>query len=116
MPRKHFLPKDVNPFFTRAIRRTNRPPNVVFTATVSGASVTFDGSASRDPDGYIVGAVWDFGDGTGGTGLRATHDYAADGDYAVSLTVTDNSGGSSADSTVVSILTTPPPADPPPEG
>ena len=110
---KHFLPKDVNPFFTRAIRRTNRPPQVVFTATVDGASVAFDGSASRDPDGYIVGSVWDFGDGTGGTGLRTTHAYAADGDYAVSLTVTDNSGGSSADSTVVSIRTEPPPPDPP---
>jgi PKD repeat protein len=111
---KHFLPKDVNPFFIRAIRRTNRIPDVVFTSNVDGAHVTFDGRASRDPDGYLVSSAWDFGDGTVGSGLTTSHDYLADGDYTVTLTATDNSGGSSAASAVISIRTTPPPTDPPP--
>jgi PKD repeat protein len=110
---KHFLPKDVNPFMVRAIQRTNRPPVVSLTYSVDGTTVTFDGRGSRDPDGYLVSAVWDFGDGITANGFTATHDYPVDGDYTVTLTVTDNSGGSSADAAVVSIHTTPPPTDPP---
>jgi PKD repeat protein len=52
----------------------------------------FDGTASQDPDGTVVGHAWDFGDGTTGSGATAGHTYAAEGTYGVTLTVTDDDG------------------------
>jgi len=54
-------------------------------------SVLFDGSASTD-DGTIVSYTWSFGDGSGGTGVKANHSYAAAGTYSVILTVKDDRG------------------------
>ena len=58
-------------------------------------TVTFNGSKSYDPDGYIVNCTWDFGDGTiiknvpWGKGEIVTHAYGAVGIYNVTLAVTD---------------------------
>ncbi len=38
----------------------------------------------------MSGFIWDFGDGTIGTGATPTHTYAAPGTYEVTLTVADN--------------------------
>ena len=57
--------------------------------------VTFDASASYDPDGSIVSYTWDFGDGTPPVTENdpiTYHAYTSYGDYIVKLTVTDNSG------------------------
>lgn len=70
----------------------NVPPTAAFTATPTGLTASFDGSASSDSDGTIAGYAWNFGDGTTGTGATASHTYAAGGTYPVTLTVTDNSG------------------------
>jgi PKD repeat protein len=54
---------------------------------------------SFDPGGAgIASQAWVLGDGTSGTGCCPTHRYAADGDYAVGLTVTtvDGRTGSAA--------------------
>lgn len=61
-----------------------------------GQTVTFDGAASRDNDGRIVGYNWDFGDGSAVAGQVVTHAYAAPGAYTVTLTVTDDSATKSA--------------------
>lgn len=55
-------------------------------------TVTFDASASYDPDGYIVRYEWKFGDETNGTGEITNHTYVDDGTYTVTLNVTDNDG------------------------
>jgi len=55
-------------------------------------TVTFDASASYDPDGFIFGYYWDFGDKTIGVGRTTSHAYQTLGSYDVSLTVTDNDG------------------------
>jgi PKD repeat protein len=55
-----------------------------------GKAVTFDASASYDPDGTIVNYAWDFGDGTTATGIIVNHAYSFEGTFTVTLTVTDN--------------------------
>ncbi len=61
-------------------------------AGVVGERLVFDGSASRDPDGDILVYTWDFGDGRAAKGVGLSHVYWAPGEYAVSLTVRDDSG------------------------
>lgn len=57
--------------------------------------VHFDATGSYDPDGEIVAYEWDF-DGDGqfddGTGEEADYTFTQEGDYDVTLRVTDNSG------------------------
>ena len=55
--------------------------------------VTFDASASHDPDGTIVSYDWDFGDGFTGTGAMPTHSYDSAAVYTVTLEVTDDGAG-----------------------
>jgi BNR repeat-containing family member/PKD domain/Concanavalin A-like lectin/glucanases superfamily len=55
-------------------------------------TLTFDGSASSDPDGTVVDWSWDFGDGSRGSGPRPIHTYTTTGRYFPRLTVRDNSG------------------------
>ncbi len=89
-------------------------PNGPYTGTV-GASITFNGSGSSDPDGTIASYAWNFGDGATGTGVSPTHSYSAAGTYTVSLTVTDNDGATNTASTTATITSTgnqPPVADP----
>src|SRR5207247_4123471 len=57
-----------------------------------GTSVSFDGSGSTDTDGTIHSYRWDFGDRSSGTGVRASHAYAAKGVFGVRLTVADDAG------------------------
>lgn len=60
-----------------------------------GSSVSFDGTASRDPNpgGSITGYSWSFGDGSGpGSGATVSHTYARPGSYSVTLTVSDAEG------------------------
>ncbi|MCJ7604308.1 MAG: PKD domain-containing protein [Desulfobulbaceae bacterium] len=71
----------------------NQPPTAIATSSGSGVSFSFDADGSLDADGTIKEYRWDFGDGTTGTGVTATHQYAVSGDYPVTLTVLDNLGG-----------------------
>ncbi|HEC81691.1 MAG TPA: PKD domain-containing protein, partial [Thermoplasmatales archaeon] len=57
-----------------------------------GEIIRFDGSKSRDIDGYIKSYIWSFGDGKKGSGKIVTHTYNSAGRYTVKLTVTDNKG------------------------
>ncbi len=74
----------------------NQAPTASFTASTAAGpaplEVTFDASASADPDGTIASYAWTFGDGTTGTGITVTHSYAEPGSYTPSLTVTDARG------------------------
>ncbi|MGO4592525.1 PKD domain-containing protein [Leifsonia sp. 2TAF2] len=70
----------------------NQPPVAAFTSNATFLDASFDASGSSDPDGTIASYAWDFGDGATGTGVTATHSYAAAGPYTVKLTVTDDKG------------------------
>ncbi len=80
------------------------PPVATFTYSpedpVVGETVTFNASASYDPDGTIGSYAWDFGDDTSGSGMTTTHAYDASGTYTVTLIVTDNSTVGLANTTV----------------
>jgi len=52
-------------------------------------TVTFDASSTNDPDGCVESYEWDFGDGSGGSGMTASHSYPDTGEYSVTLTVID---------------------------
>jgi hypothetical protein len=76
-------------------------------------AVTFDGTASYDPDGNIVSYGWDFGDASFGSGSIVTHTYNSAGTFTIRLTVTDNEGktGSTTRTVQVAKLNDPPTAD-----
>ena len=57
-----------------------------------GQPVSFDASASTDPDGTIVTYSWDFGDGTFGTGPEIQHTFSAAGVFDASVEVEDDQG------------------------
>lgn len=95
----------------------NQVPTASFTASpLSGTApllVSFDASASSDPDGSIAAYAWTFGDGTTATGRTAAHTYAAAGTYAARLTVTDDDGATASGSQDILVAsgTTPPPGN-----
>lgn len=78
-----------------------RAPVALFTylpdAPVTGETVTFDGSASSDPDGTIAGYAWDL-DGNGsfervtGSAATTTTAFATPGVHTVRLRATDDTG------------------------
>lgn len=68
-----------------------------------GQMITFDGSASADPNGDALTYRWDFGDGSTGSGATPTHSYAAAGTYVISLVVNDGELGSAAATTMVDV-------------
>ena len=70
----------------------NTAPKAALTSTVSGLTVSFDGSGSADADGAVTAYAWSFGDGTSSTDVKPSHTYASGGDKSVSLTVTDDDG------------------------
>jgi PKD repeat protein len=76
-----------------------------------GAKVSFDGSGSYDVDGTIVSYEWDLGDGSSASGALVEHAYASQGNYSVSLTVTDDDGATGTDSAAVSVYNIPPVAE-----
>jgi PKD repeat protein len=95
----------------------NRPPTALFTADPAGGqaplNVSFDASASTDPDGRIAAYAWSFGDGVTATGTNASHQYPAAGTYDAKLTVTDDSGASVSATKRIAV-SAPPPSPPPP--
>jgi len=61
---------------------------------------------SWDPEGLgIESSAWDFGDGTTSTDWSPSHQYAADGDYTIQLTVTTSDGRSASTTQTVSVRT-----------
>jgi PKD repeat protein len=73
------------------------------TQSVEGSAVAFDASTSTDPDGDALTFNWNFGDGGTGSGATASHVFADNGAYTVTLTVDDGRGGSASTSRVVTV-------------
>ncbi len=84
------------------------PDVASFTYVKDGLMVSVDASSSYDPDGVIVAWGWDWGDGTTGSGMTASHTYAAQGVYTIILTIVDNDGVTASTSQVVTVFIPPP--------
>lgn len=75
---------------------------------IKDTNVSFDASASYDPDGTIVSYEWDFGDGNPITVVDpvTTHSYTKPGTYTVTLTVRDAAGNIGTDTMTVNVQET----------
>lgn len=86
------------------VNPVNDNPSAGFTYKVnSGGNVSFDASGSTsDIDGQVVSYIWNFGDGTTGSGLNPSHKYKGKtGSYQVTVTVTDNQGATATHTATV---------------
>ncbi|MCW4046761.1 MAG: PKD domain-containing protein [Candidatus Bathyarchaeota archaeon] len=88
--------------FSSSITLDTEKPVAHAQAVASGASVAFDAGECTDNEG-VVSYVWDFGDGTTGTGKTATHTYTNPGTYTATLTIKDAAGNTATSSTTVTI-------------
>ena len=77
------------------------------TTVETGTPVVFTSTSTGDP----TSLVWDFGDGTTGSGATASRTYARPGTYTVRLTAT-NAVGTSATTRSVSVVANVPPPVP----
>lgn len=75
------------------------------TSGIPGQQITFNAQSSRAAQGRtLVGFTWDFGDGSRGSGVTATHAYASSGTYSVTLQVTDDAEKTAAVAQLVTIV------------
>ena len=86
----------------------NQLPTASFSAQANRLVMQFDGSASTDADGRIIGYRWNFGEpAVGGENQSAEqkpqHTYQASGTYTVTLTVTDDRGGEHSSSQNITV-------------
>jgi chitodextrinase len=86
----------------------NRPPHASFTASDYTAyptkPITFNATESYDLDGVIVTYFWEFGDGRNDSGIIVEHDYQSEGNFTVTLTVTDDDGATDNTSATIMVL------------
>jgi PKD repeat protein len=75
------------------------------TGVVAGDTVTLDGSDSSDNSGVIASYVWTFVDGTDQEleGMTVEYTFENEGEFEVTLTVTDPSGNEDTDTVVVRV-------------
>lgn len=85
---------------------TNTAPSAVFSTNCALLDCSFDATASTDSDGSIDAYDWDFGDGATDTTVNPSHNYSAEGNFTITLIVTDNGGATSTSSQSVSVVST----------
>jgi PKD repeat protein len=71
-----------------------------------GEPVTFNASGSYDSesDNDTLRYDWTFGDSKGAEGMTVTHSYADEGEYIITLTVTDDDGAQSSAQSKIRIM------------
>ncbi|HEX5095347.1 MAG TPA: DNA/RNA non-specific endonuclease, partial [Acidimicrobiia bacterium] len=100
--------------FQDALEAGDRSPTAAFSFSGTpkeGSAIAFDASASTDPDlgrtdlgrTENLTYAWQFGDGTSATGETPSHSFTNDGDFTVTLTVSDAFGWQKTLSQTVSI-------------
>jgi PKD repeat protein len=77
-------------------------PMIVTTQQTLSFSGTYADDGAAVDSAYK--ASWNFGDGSSGAGLTATHAYTASGTYTATLTVADDDGTAGSATTTVTVL------------
>ena len=88
--------------FIEGVVPVNENPLANFVSDISERTVSFTDS-STDNDGNIASWAWNFGDGNTSTLQNPTHTFTSDGDFTVSLMVTDNLGAIGTKSQLITI-------------
>lgn len=79
---------------------------VVVSSAEMGATLTFDGAASSDPEGDALLFDWDFGDGATSHDAKATHAFDRPGLFTVKLQVSDRGQAPAEASRVLAVNAT----------
>jgi lysophospholipase L1-like esterase len=87
----------------------NQAPAASFTSSCTDLTCSFNGTASSDADGSIVGYAWTFGTDGSGSGATASHTFSAAGTYNVTLMVTDDDLATGTVTNPVTVAVSPPP-------
>ncbi|HKZ98247.1 MAG TPA: PKD domain-containing protein [Thermoplasmata archaeon] len=87
----------------------NNPPAAAFTMRLKDLRVIADGGNSSDPEGAVASYAWDWGDGETGQGRQASHTYADEGPFQVTLTVADTRGAAGSTTQALTITVVPVP-------
>ena len=66
-------------------------------------TIQFDATESFDLDGEITSYQWDFGDGITASEKKPSHQFATDGNYTVSLTITDDEGNTGIEKQTITV-------------
>jgi PKD repeat protein len=96
---------------------TNRVPKADFRIDprIGEAPLTVNfTNRSYDADGDTMTSAWDFGDGTTSTETSPVHVFQTEGEFQVTLVVTDSKGAVSGPKTQLVTVMPDPPAPPPP--
>lgn len=75
-----------------------------FVTQQNGRLLGVDASLSEPAESPITKYEWDFGDGTMSTGAIAEHRFENDGEFIVSLKVTDSNGMSASTNNTISVV------------
>lgn len=65
--------------------------------------ISFNKGSSSDLDGKIKSYLWDFGDGSTGTSKKISHVYKDNGQYIVTLSVTDDDSAIGKDTCIITV-------------
>ena len=71
---------------------SNQVPKADFDVSCDELNCELNAESSNDPDGEIVDFSWSLGDGETASGSTVTHEFAASGEYEISLEVEDDEG------------------------
>jgi len=82
----------------------DRLPTAAFTADCVGTVCELDASGSSD-DVAVAAWDWTLGDGNVASGEQITHDYGVDGEFTVTLTVTDTANQTGSTDQTLSVGT-----------
>src|SRR5690606_18343938 len=104
---------DATTFYGGGLRYFFRPPYTEVDATIDCAAELTVGEAGSFTASHNLDASeplsfrWDFGDGTTGTGLTASHAYSAPGTYTVSFTA-EGPANVDTETCLVTVIAAPP--------